>query len=204
MSHAQFLHGVASGDPTADGIVLWTRATPDASKPAAEFSTRWTLREASSHDQIATGEEVASPDQDWTVHVVADGLAADTAYEYEFAIDGAVSPLGTFRTLPTNASRLSFGVFACTKFNAGYFNAYRCLATRSDLHFVVGLGDYVYEASNTPPATQTPGADIGRDFSPLHECYTLADYRERYAQYRGDPDAQALHQSHAFILSLQP
>ncbi|MCI4334008.1 MAG: PhoD-like phosphatase N-terminal domain-containing protein, partial [Thermoplasmata archaeon] len=182
MARGQFLHGVASGDPTRGGIVLWTRVTPDPDAPAAEVRTRWVVREASSGGEVAAGEAVAGPDQDWTVRVLPDGLASDTAHEYEFAIGDVVSPTGRFRTLPAEASRLDFGVFACTKFNAGYFNAYRCLAERGDLHFLVGLGDSIYEASNTPPASQTPGANIGRDFSPLHECYTLEDYRQRYAQ----------------------
>jgi alkaline phosphatase D len=199
---AQFLHGVASGDPTATGIVLWTRATSNGGETEADIPTRWVIRDVSSRREVTSGDAEASSDRDWTVHVVADGLTPDTAYEYQFAIGDAESPVGTFRTLPTDASRLSFGVFACTKFNAGYFNAYRGLAARRDLHFVMCLGDYIYEASNTPPASQTPGADIGRDFSPLHECYTLADYRQRYAQYRRDPDTQALHQSHAFISTI--
>ena len=199
---AQFLHSVASGDPTTDGIVLWTRATPDDDEPPVDIATRWVIREASSRREVVTGEADAVADHDWTVRIIADGLAPDTAYEYQFSIGSTVSPLGSFRTLPTDASRLCFGVFACTKFNAGYFNAYRCLAARRDLHFLVGLGDSIYEASNTPPASQTPGADIGRDFSPLHECYTLADYRERYAQIRSDPDAQAMHRSHAIISTI--
>jgi alkaline phosphatase D len=153
VSRAQFLHGVASGDPTTEGIVLWTRATRDEEGSAVEISTRWVIREPSTRREVATGEATAMPDQDWTVRVIADGLAADTPYEYEFAIGDVVSPLGRFRTLPAEASHLNFGVFACTKFNAGYFNAYRCLAARRDLHFLVGLGDSIYEASNTPPAS---------------------------------------------------
>jgi alkaline phosphatase D len=202
MPRGQFLHGVASGDPTSDGIVLWTRATPESDAPAADVRTRWVVREASSGAQVAAGEAVAVPDQDWTLRVLSDGLAPDTAHEYEFAIGDVVSPTGHFRTLPAEASRLDFGVFACTKFNAGYFNAYRCLAERGDLHFLVGLGDSIYEASNTPPASQTPGANIGRDFSPLHECYTLEDYRQRYAQVRSDPDAQAMYRAHAVISTI--
>src|SRR5262249_39468893 len=93
-------------------------------------------------------------------------------------------------------------VVACAKYNSGYFNIYRRLAERDDLHFVVCLGDYIYEAANVPPPSQTPGADIGRDFSPIHECYTLADYRARYAQSRSDPDTQALHEAHAHVATI--
>ena len=115
MSRGQFLHGVASGDPTSDGIVLWTRVTPDSDAPAAGIRTRWVVRDASSGGEVAGGEAVAVPDNDWTLRVISDGLAPDTAHEYEFAIGDVVSPTGRFRTLPTEASRLDFGVFACTK-----------------------------------------------------------------------------------------
>src|SRR5262249_57481870 len=126
------------------------------------------------------------------VHVPARGLAPDTAYTYSFEADGESSQVGRFRTLPTDASAMQFGVVACAKFNAGFFNAYQCLARRDDLRFVAILGDYIYEAANKPPASQTPGADIGRDFSPAHEGYTLDDYRERYPQYRAHPHTQPL------------
>ena len=202
MGQAQFAHSVASGDPAADAIVLWTRITPDRTDTTTDVPVRWWISGASSEHKVATGEVVASPRHDFTVHVRADGLQPDTAYSYGFEIEGASSPRGRFRTVPTEASALRFGVVACAKFNAGYFNAYRCLASRADLHFVVGLGDYIYEAANRPPASQTPGANIGRDFSPLHECYTLEDYRQRYSQYRLDPDAQALHEAHAVVTTI--
>ena len=91
---------------------------------------------------------------------------------------------------------------SCAKFNAGFFNAYARIAERDDLDFVLHLGDYIYEASNTPPKTQTPGADIGRPFEPVGECRTLADYRTRYAQYRRDPDVQRLHAALPMIATL--
>ena len=91
---------------------------------------------------------------------------------------------------------------SCAKFNAGFFNAYARIAQRDDLAFLLHLGDYIYEASNTPPPTQTPGADIGRPFDPLHECVTLDDYRRRYAQYRLDPDVQRLHAAHPIIATV--
>ena len=97
---------------------------------------------------------------------------------------------------------IRFAQVSCAKFNAGFFNAYARLAERDDLAFVLHLGDYIYEASNTPPASQTPGADIGLPFEPRHECKTLADYRTRYAQYRSDPDVQAVHAGLPFIATL--
>ncbi len=102
----------------------------------------------------------------------------------------------------TTSAQLRLGQVSCAKFNAGFFNAFARLAERDDLDAIVHLGDTIYEASNTPPKGQTPGADIGRPFDPLHECKTLDDYRRRYRQYRTDPDIRAAHAAHPFICTL--
>jgi phosphodiesterase/alkaline phosphatase D-like protein len=137
------------------------------------------------------------------VHVDVGGLRPATAYRYGFEAGEERSLVGGTRTLPSSgAERLRFGQVSCAKYNAGYFNAFARLAERDDLDFVLHLGDYIYEASNTPPASQTPGADIGRPFDPLHECMSLDDYRRRYAQYRSDPDVQAMHAAHPLIATL--
>ena len=94
---------------------------------------------------------------------------------------------------------MRFGQVSCAKYNAGHFNAYARLAERDDLQFLLHLGDWIYEASQTPPASQTASRDIGRPFEPPHECRTLEDYRQRYAQYRRDPDVQAVSAAHAVI-----
>ena len=103
---------------------------------------------------------------------------------------------------PARRTTCAFAMVSCAKFNAGFFNAYARIAERDDLDFLLHLGDYIYEASNTPPASQTPGADIGRPFDPLHECVTLDDYRTRYGQYHRDPDVQPLHAAHPIIATL--
>jgi alkaline phosphatase D len=90
---------------------------------------------------------------------------------------------------------IRFAQVSCAKFNAGFFNAYARIAERDDLDFILHLGDYIYEAANIPPAGQTPGADIGRPFEPLHECKTFEDYRIRYNQYHRDADIQKMHAS---------
>ena len=104
---------------------------------------------------------------------------------------------GSFRTLPPDGVPLRFAVVSCAKYNAGFFNTYRVVAARDDLHFVLHLGDYIYEAGQVPRGTQTPSADIGRPFEPFDECLTHDDYMTRYAQYRRDPDLLALHARHA-------
>ena len=187
-----FKHGVASGDPETDRAVIWTRVTPEGKSPPGSLT--WTVwRDAAALDELASGTAPAHADDDFTVQVDVEGLEPDTHYWYGFEnAGGDRSPVGRLRTLPgPDVQHLRFGVVSCAKFNSGFFNGYGRLAERDDLNFVLHLGDYIYEASQTPPASQTPGADIGRPFDPLHECKTLDDYRRRYAQYRADPDTQA-------------
>jgi alkaline phosphatase D len=196
-----FRHGVASGDPAQDRVVIWTRVTTDE---GGTVPVSWWLEDA---DEAPTarreGETEAGPERDWTVSVDVEGLAPGRRYRYGFGALGESSPVGRTRTLPPDDVRhLRLGQVSCAKFNAGFFNAFGRLAERDDLDAIVHLGDYIYEASNTPPKSQTPGADIGRPFDPLHECKTLADYRTRYAQYRSDPDVQAAHAVHPFIPTL--
>jgi len=195
-----FAHGVASGDPTTNAVVIWTRV----SHGAAPVEVRWVVAlDPSLTDVVARGYTTAECEHDWTVHVDVTALAAGETYFYRFEAAGEVSPVGRTRTLPSgDVDHARFAFVSCAKFNAGFFNVYRRIAERDDLDFLLHLGDYIYEASNTPPATQTPGADIGRPFEPLHECQTLADYRMRYAQYHRDPDVQAMHAALPVIATL--
>jgi alkaline phosphatase D len=196
-----FLHGVASGDPTSRRVVIWTRISGQTGD--ASLGVRWRIVEADGDRPAGHGQTLARPDADWTVRVDVRGLQPDTAYAYSFEVDGEVSPVGRTRTLPEgDAAAIRFGQVSCAKFNAGHFNAYARLAERTDLAFVLHLGDWIYEASQTPPASQTASRDIGRPFAPLHECVTLDDYRARYAQYRSDPDVQAVSAAHAMIATV--
>jgi alkaline phosphatase D len=193
-----FRHGVASGDPLSDRVVIWTRVTSDGSSP---IPVRWHLVDAADPSRLERqGLAEAAPERDWTISADVAGLEPGRRYTYGFEALAERSVVGRTKTLPRDGVRhLRIAQVSCAKFNAGFFNAYARIAARDDIDVVLHLGDYIYEASNTPPASQTPGADIGRPFDPLHECKTLADYRRRYAQYRSDRDVQALHAAHAFI-----
>jgi len=144
---------------------------------------------------VARGSVSATSDADFTAQVDVDHLSPATHYWYAFVdpSTGERSPVGRTRTLGSDVKQVRFAAVSCAKFNAGYFNTYARIADRDDLDFLLHLGDYIYEAAQKPPATQTPGADIGRPFDPLNECVTLTDYRTRYAQYHSDPDVQAFH-----------
>lgn len=197
-----FAHGVASGDPLEDRVILWTRITTDQNDVAVEVSYELAT-DRDFGDPVVCGTVLTTAEQDYTVHVDPTGLAPDQRYFYRFHALGQASPIGRTRTLPgPGVNHLRFAQVSCCKYNAGFFNAYACLAARDDLQFLLHLGDYIYEASNTPPAGQTPGADIGRPFEPLHECKTLEDYRCRYSQYHRDPDAQAMHASLPMIATV--
>ena len=193
-----FQHGVASGDPTPRRVVIWTRVTPPPGRtPTAAF---WRVLEAETGRPIANGQTRVRTEADNTIRVDVGGLHPDTRYTYEFEVDGEPSPQGRTRTLPeADVASIRFGQVSCAKFNAGHFNAYARLAERDDLAFLLHLGDWIYEASQTPPASQTASRDIGRPFDPLHECKTLDDYRQRYSQYRRDPDVQAVSAAHPVI-----
>ncbi len=196
-----FRHGVASGDPDTDRAIIWTRVT--TGEPASQPLTWRVSAKADMSEVVATGQSVARPEDDFSTQVDVGGLQPDTHYWYEFRSATETSPIGRFRTLPAaGAEHFRFAAVSCAKYNSGFFNGYARIAERDDLNFVLHLGDYIYEASQTPPASQTPGADIGRPFDPLHECVTLDDYRRRYAQYHTDLDTQAVHAAHAMFLSL--
>lgn len=194
-----FAHGVASGDPLTDRVILWTRVSCDADS----VPVSWTVAlDPELTEVIAAGGATAEGEHDHTVKVDVTGLEPGAVYHYGFSVDGERSPVGRTRTLGADPQRVRFATCSCAKHNAGFFNAYARIAERDDLDFLLHLGDYIYEASNIPAKGQTPGADIGRPFDPLGECRTLAEYRTRYAQYHRDPDVQALHRRLPMIATL--
>ena len=194
---ATFDHGVASGDPLADGVILWTRITPAA---AATLKVDWEVAsDATFSSVVSKGSFVTSAARDYTVKVDVRGLQPDTTYYYRFKYGETESPIGRTRTLPVGAvDQVKLGVVSCSNFPAGYFHVYAELAKRDDLNAVVHLGDYIYEYGKDGYASDDAEA-LGRVSHPPHELLTLADYRARYAQYRGDKDLQALHARLPFI-----
>ncbi|MFJ4470531.1 alkaline phosphatase D family protein [Streptomyces sp. NPDC089424] len=194
-----FLHGIASGDPLPDGILLWTRVTPIAeatpgSGLGADVTVSWTVATDKAFTHIvATGSTTATAASDHTVKADIRGLAPATDYWFRFSASGVDSPAGRARTAPAAdaaVANLRFGVVSCANWEAGYFAAYRHLAVRGDLDAWLHLGDYIYEY----PAGEygTRGTSV-RAHAPAHEITTLADYRIRHGRYKTDPDLQALH-----------
>jgi alkaline phosphatase D len=194
-----FRHGVASGDPLMDRVMLWTRVTPPAAASVTSpIDVRWVVASDERLSQVvARGTAPAAAERDFTVKVDAGGLKPGATYYYAFDAVGEQSPVGRTKTLPgAGAARLRLGQVSCSNYPTGYFNVYRCLANRADLDAVVHLGDYIYEFPLGVYADKT----IDRPVVPAHETVTLEDYRARYALYRTDPDLQEAHRQHPFIV----
>ncbi|MEV7561924.1 alkaline phosphatase D family protein [Streptomyces sp. NPDC089795] len=200
-----FLHGVASGDPLPDGVLLWTRVTPTPEAvpgsglgPATQVS--WEVASDKGFSRIVgSGTVTASAATDHTVKVDVRGLQPQTAYWYRFTAGATVSPVGRTLTTPTHEATtdgVRFGVVSCANWESGYFSAYRHLAARTDLHAILHLGDYIYEygSGGYPEAKY-----VVRPHEPKHEIVSLADYRTRHGKYKTDADLQALHHAHPII-----
>ncbi|QNS08961.1 alkaline phosphatase D family protein [Streptomyces xanthii] len=200
-----FLHGVASGDPLPDGILLWTRVTPSAeatpgSGKGPDVQVSWEIAEDKAfRTVVGRGTATASAATDHTVKADVRGLRPASTYHYRFSADGVHSPTGRTRTAPATdaaAPGLRFGVVSCANWEAGYYSAYRHLAARTDLDAVFHLGDYIYEYKTG----EYPAADYTvRPHQPAHEIVSLADYRLRHATTKTDPDVQAMHTAHPLV-----
>ncbi len=191
-----FVHGVASGDPLQDRVILWTRVTPK--KLHDDVDVKWVIaKDPSLKRVVAAGRERTDIRRDFTVKVDADGLEPGRIYYYQFTANGDRSPIGRTRTLPqgrVDAARLALA--SCSNLPYGLFNVYALIARRNDLDAVLHLGDYVYEYAN---AQYGDGTLLDRVPMPDREIVSLADYRQRHAQYKTDPDLQDAHRQHPFI-----
>ncbi len=194
-----FRHGVASGDPAADGAVIWTRVTTEEGF-ASDVPLTWSVSGGPNGLPVASGQVSARASADHTAKVEVTGLEPGREYFYRFEASGnAASPEGRFSTLPTGATgEIVVAVASCQLYPGGLYNAYADMAALPRLDAVVHLGDYIYEYGD-----EGYGADIGRRLGrlpdPPHEIVTLADYRRRHAQVKSDPDLQAAHARAAFI-----
>ena len=194
-----FRHGVASGDPLTDRVMLWTRVSPPETRAFAPIEVGWQIASDEALTQIvARGSASTAEARDYTVKVDAGGLRPGRIYYYAFTVGGERSPVGRTKTLPERGNaRLRLASVSCSNYPAGYFNVYRCIANRPDLDAVVHLGDYIYEFAN---GRFGDGTAAGRVPIPRGEAVTLEDYRHRYATYRSDIDLQEAHRVHPFIV----
>ena len=184
-------HGVASGDPLSDRVVLWTRITTDATGPV---DVGWQVATDEAFNNVVRfGVSTTSSSVDYTVKVDVDQLSPASRYFYRFSVVNQKSPVGKTKTLAASgASQVKLAVFSCSNYPTGYFNVYAEAAKRTDLDATVHLGDYIYEYASNGYASSN-AATLGRVSDPTNELLVLTDYRKRHAQYKSDPDLQALH-----------
>jgi alkaline phosphatase D len=196
-----FTLGVASGDPLPDGVVLWTRLAPDplngGGMPQWNVPVQWQVSDDARFTRIRTsGTVTARPADGHSVHVEVRGLRPDREYWYRFRVGTELSPAGRTRTAPAagaDNSHLSFLFASCQSFQDGFYTAWRH-AAQEDIAFVAFLGDYIYES--------VPSATTLRRHEGTGEPLDLVGYRNRHAQYRGDPDLQAAHAHAPWIVTL--
>jgi len=190
-----FRHGVASGDPAADSVVLWTRVTTEgAAKVAWEVSEQADFASILQQGAFETG-----PERDHTVKVLAEGLRPGATYFYRFRLGDAASPVGRTRTLSTGRlDRLGIALASCSNYAFGFFNAYDAIAKDSAIDYVLHTGDYIYEYGQDEWGSEVSRL-LGREHQPAHEIVSLADYRTRHAQYKSDASSQAMHAAHGLL-----
>jgi alkaline phosphatase D len=188
-----FYHGVASGDPLNDRVIIWTRVTPEDS--VAKINVLWEIAANKEFDSIVKTDTVSTgPSRDYTVKVDVTGLNAGQNYYYRFKAFDTYSPVGHTRTIAENSDSLKLAVVSCSNWEFGYFNPYARIAEK-DLDCVVHLGDYIYEYASGVYSNK----NSDRKHLPPHEIVTLQDYRTRYSQYHLDAGLREARKQHPFI-----
>jgi len=189
-----FYHGVASGDPLQDRVILWTRVTPDDS--VAEISVRWEIATDENFSSLVkSGSLKTNQARDYTVKVDVDGLQPNQYYYYRFHALGGTSPTGRTKTISADAlDSLKLAIVSCSNWEFGYFNAYNIIADK-EVDALVHLGDYIYEYATGKYGDTT----IGRRHLPAYEIVSLQDYRTRYSQYHLDEGLRKAELRHPFI-----
>ena len=190
-----FYHGVASGDPLNDRVIIWTRVTPPDS--VASISVVWEIAETDTFNSIyKTDSTSAKAQTDFTVKVDVDGLLPGKTYYYRFKALNKISLVGRTKTIAaSNVDSLKLAVVSCANWEWGYFNPYDKMADHKDIDAVVHLGDYIYEYG-----TGSYGdTSLHRIHIPKNELLTLRDYRSRHSQYRTDSGLRRVSQTHPTI-----
>ena len=199
-----FIHGVASGDPLPDSVIIWTRVTPDAAYPDLAVPVSYGIFEDAEQQQpVKYGQVYALAERDYTVKVNVADLEPDKDYYFRFIANVASgdvgSPVGRTKTAAASgAAPVKLAVISCSNYPFGRFHVYRDIADTADLDAVVHLGDYIYEYGIDGYGGSV-GQEIDRNHAPPLEIISLADYRTRHAQYKTDPDLQAAHAAAPWI-----
>ncbi|MEN9303463.1 MAG: hypothetical protein RL264_1892 [Bacteroidota bacterium] len=185
-----FKHGVASGDPTANAVIIWTRWTPPTNF-SGQKSIGYSVSEFSDFSQIVhQGFFTTDSTIDFTVKIDVSDLVPNKVYYYKFFTESEESIIGRTKTLNLNDENVRLAFVNCNDFTKGYFNTFKALADRNDVDAVVHLGDYIYEQG---------GGENDRAHNPENEIWRLYDYRTRFSQYKLDNYLGRCHQLFPFI-----
>ena len=191
-SLAPFYHGVASGDPTPNSVIIWTHVTPDV--PGTITGVWHVALDTSFNNVVQHGDFTTDSSRDYTVKIDVSGLQPNTWYFYEFNTGGKNSLTGRTKTAPVgDMSQLRFAFVSCSNYPVGYYNAYQAIWMKNDVDAVLHLGDYIYEGG-----AGTSG-NTRNDQLPTYEIYRLGDYRMRYSSVKLDTSLMRLHQQFPFI-----
>lgn len=197
-SYKPFYHGVESGDPTEDHVIIWTRVTPDTGT-SSDIEVFWQIATDTGFTYIINyGKTLATEANHFCVKVDVCGLQPSQYYYYMFNALGKNSITGRTKTAPAaNADNdsVKFAVVSCASWEHGYFNAYQSVSNRNDVDAVVHLGDYIYEYASGGFS----GNVSGRTYDPPNECITEVGYEMRYSQYKLDDQLRRVHQLFPFI-----
>lgn len=207
--NVSFNHGVASGDPLSDKVIIWTRATTGADSINVNYEVATDMNFT---NIIHNGTAATDAAKDYTVKVDVQNLSAGSTYYYRFSSNGTTSATGQMKTLPEGSvNSVKMAVFSCSNYTNGYFNAYMEASKINNLDVTVHLGDYIYEygtyenddfTAKVPSYATSNAAAMGREFPSNNntECLTVDDYRKRYALYHTDAGLQALHKACPMIV----
>ncbi len=193
-AHAPFLHGVASFDPTATKVILWTKVDPGIN--SGPITLTWEIfADAALTQQLGTGTAIAASNTDWTAKADVDFPSAGQFYWYRWSDgQGHYSPVGRTKTAAQGAvGQVRLAVMSCSSVYSGYFNAYQRVANRNDLDLVVHLGDYVYDFVDADEQVRVPSP------APV-DPQTLPEWRDRHTYYLLDPDLRAARQNHPWTV----
>ncbi|MEO1554402.1 MAG: alkaline phosphatase D family protein [Pseudomonadota bacterium] len=199
-----FIHGVASGDPLSDSVILWTRVTPDAAYEDRPVPVSYGVFEDAAMEQpVKYGQGYAMADRDFTVKVNVTDLEPNKEYYFRFIANVASgdvsSPMGRTKTAAASGdAAVKFAVISCSNYPFGHFHVYRDIADTTDLDAVIHLGDYIYEYG-VDGYGGSVGQELDRNHEPPLEIVSLDDYRTRHAQYKTDLDLQAAHAAAPWI-----
>ena len=199
LSAYPFQLGVASGEPSPDGMVLWTRLAPDplhgGGMPMEPVAVSWQIAEDEAFRKVVQkGTQLAVPEWGHSVHVELQGLRPDRWYYYQFKVGNETSPVGRTRTAPpinSTPRELRFAFASCQHWETGYYTAYEHMV-EEDLDLIIHLGDYIYESKGREGLVRKHHGE---------EIYTVDDYRTRYAQYKTDPALQKAHAAAPWLMT---